>query len=78
MSAWLRPQADLSYGVYIYAFPIQQAVTQWSLANGWSLMACLSLSLVATVGMAAFSWFWVEKPALDWTRAVLNSHAPSH
>lgn len=78
VSAWLRPQADLSYGVYIYAFPIQQAVTQWSLANGWSLMACLSLSLVATVGMAAFSWFWVEKPALDWTRAALKIQALSH
>lgn len=61
-SGW--PREDLSYGVYIYAFPIQQAVTQISLSRGWSLSACLAASLVLTLAMAAFSWFCVEKPGI--------------
>ena len=76
-SSWLRgrPHADLSYGVYIYAFPIQQAITQVSLARGWSLAVCLGLSLLLTVLMAAFSWFCVEKPGIAATRRWL-AHRP--
>ena len=72
-SQWLRgrPHADLSYGVYIYAFPIQQAITQISLARGWSLAVCLGLSLLLTVLMAAFSWFCVEKPGIAAARRWL-------
>ncbi len=72
-SQWLRgrPHADLSYGVYIYAFPIQQAITQVCLARGWSLAVCLGLSLMLTLLMAAFSWFCVEKPGIAATRRWL-------
>ena len=72
--AWMkgRPHADISYGTYIYAFPIQQAVTEISLARGWSLAVCLALSLVITLVLATVSWFWVEKPAIAWTRAWLG------
>ena len=75
-AGWLRgrPHTDLSYGVYIYAFPIQQALTQVCLAQGWSLGVCLVLSLAATVCMAAVSWFGVEKPAIEWTRRTLRRH----
>ena len=68
-----RPHEDLSYGVYIYAFPIQQAVTQVCLANGWSLATCVGLSLVLTLFLAAVSWFFVEKPALAFTRRWLSA-----
>ena len=76
-SAWLRgrPHADVSYGVYIYAFPIQQAVTQISLARGWSLAVCLAASLALTVLMATCSWFCVEKPGIAATRRWLNRRA---
>jgi peptidoglycan/LPS O-acetylase OafA/YrhL len=53
---------DISYGMYIYAFPAQQLV---ALAGGTALgiapyiLACL----VATVPFAAASWFLVERPA---------------
>ena len=75
--AWLRgrPHADVSYGVYIYAFPIQQAVTQIGLARGWSLAVCLAASLALTVLMATFSWFCVEKPGIAATRRWLNRRA---
>jgi peptidoglycan/LPS O-acetylase OafA/YrhL len=49
--------ADLSYGLYIYAFPLQQVLA----ANG---MLSLWTSMAATLPFAAASWFLIEKPAL--------------
>jgi peptidoglycan/LPS O-acetylase OafA/YrhL len=54
---------DFSYGVYIYAFPVQQLVT--ALLGGrtvWWVNAAVSFPLV--VALAALSWHLVEKPAL--------------
>ena len=59
-----RARVDLSYGVYIYAFPVQQAVTALCLARGWSLAACLLLSLVPVMLLAWLSWFGVERPCM--------------
>jgi peptidoglycan/LPS O-acetylase OafA/YrhL len=55
---------DLSYGVYIYAFPVQQFVTMLFLprAIGWAW--ALTTSLLLTLGLAYLSWRYVEKPAL--------------
>ncbi len=55
---------DFSYGLYIYAFPVQQAIDHFlaaSLAPVWMSMLALAL----TLGLAALSWFWVEKPVLE-------------
>jgi peptidoglycan/LPS O-acetylase OafA/YrhL len=49
--------ADLSYGVYIYAFPVQQALALWGLLNVLTAVA-------AVLPFAAASWFLVERPAL--------------
>ncbi len=53
---------DLSYGIYIYAFPVQQAIVATGL--GTTPMTNLALSLAVTVPLAALSWYLVEKPAL--------------
>ena len=53
---------DFSYGVYIYAFPIQQTIVL--LMPGLSLAAMVALSCVVTLAVAVLSWNLVEKPAL--------------
>jgi peptidoglycan/LPS O-acetylase OafA/YrhL len=56
-------QTDLSYGVYLYAWPIQSTIaflTARSI-NPWTLSA-ISLALAGSV--AWVSWTFVEKPAL--------------
>lgn len=52
---------DYSYGIYIYAFPAQQA----ALALGAAApLANLALGFALTLPAAALSWHFVEKPAL--------------
>ncbi|NMO22627.1 acyltransferase [Pyxidicoccus fallax] len=56
-------RGDFSYGVYVYAFPVQQAVT--ALLGGrtaWWVNAALSFPVV--VALSVLSWHFVEKPAL--------------
>jgi peptidoglycan/LPS O-acetylase OafA/YrhL len=52
---------DFSYGTYIYAFPVQQALLACGVTLGWAGFAGLSSAL--TLPVAAASWFLVERPA---------------
>ncbi|WP_180128973.1 acyltransferase [Rhodoferax sp. BLA1] len=54
---------DLSYGLYIFAFPIQQLLAQWSHDRGWSFGFLLCLALALTSAFAYASWHLVEKQA---------------
>ncbi len=53
---------DYSYGVYIYAFPVQQAVT--ALQPQIGLGTHIAVSTLFTLVLAVLSWHAVEKPAL--------------
>ncbi len=53
---------DLSYGVYIYACPVQQAVVQ--LVPHWSLPDQILAATVIVLPLALASWVIVERPAL--------------
>lgn len=53
---------DISYGLYIYAFPVQQSVA----ALGVTEPALnIALALPVTAALAALSWRLVERPALE-------------
>ena len=54
---------DYSYGVYIYAFPIQQLLAMWGV-NKWGYAAYTFLTLLAVIPLAVGSWWLVEKHAL--------------
>jgi peptidoglycan/LPS O-acetylase OafA/YrhL len=60
----LRLRTDLSYGVYIYAFPIQQLLVIWGLGSMNPVVFAV-IAAFATVPLAALSWFLVEKPSLS-------------
>ncbi|MFM2588590.1 acyltransferase family protein [Vibrio sp. TBV020] len=52
---------DLSYGTYIYAFPVQQALVYYFLPSGWILFWT---STAVTLIFAYISWHYIEKKAL--------------
>lgn len=66
-------RGDASYGIYIYAFPIQQAVASYLIPQGYSATFGLFVSSVLTLLLAQLSWHWIEKPALNLKFMLLSS-----
>ena len=54
---------DLSYGTYIYGFPVQQAVV-WYFNNQLTVAEGLAITVPITLALAWVSWHCVESPAL--------------
>ena len=66
---------DISYGIYIYAYPVQQVVSHF--APDLHPLLAIPLSFLLVAGIAALSWRFVEKPALGIKRHHLRfSRAP--
>jgi peptidoglycan/LPS O-acetylase OafA/YrhL len=66
-------RADLSYGLYIYAFAIAQLLAMYGLGSlGFTayFIATLALALI----FAAGSWYVIEKPCLQLKSAALPLH----
>jgi peptidoglycan/LPS O-acetylase OafA/YrhL len=62
---WLRrltERNDLSFGVYIYAAPIQQTIVQMN--PEITPLTLAAAATVFTLAAAYLSWEWIEKPAL--------------
>jgi peptidoglycan/LPS O-acetylase OafA/YrhL len=53
---------DYSYGLYIYAFPVQQSVA--ALIPGVSVLSMVVISAVVTFTLAAISWHVIERRSL--------------
>ncbi|QOZ66939.1 acyltransferase family protein [Bradyrhizobium arachidis] len=53
---------DYSYGIYIYAFPIEQLVAYFF--NGISPLGIIAIATPLTIGISAASWHTIEAPAL--------------
>lgn len=66
---------DFSYGIYIYAFPVQQLLVHWS-NNSISVSMLFIGSLAITLPIAVLSWKFVEEPALRrWKPAARTATA---
>jgi len=57
----LQQLGDPSYGLYIYAFPVQQLLVQWHPMQGWQLFMG---SLIVLLPLSYASWHWLEQPLL--------------
>ncbi|CAH1662652.1 Peptidoglycan/LPS O-acetylase OafA/YrhL [Hyphomicrobiales bacterium] len=71
MAGWLGPAkaplallagADFSYGIYLYGFPLEQAVFQFLRPSSPWLLIVQVLPVVLAVALG--SWLLIEKPAL--------------
>lgn len=64
------PFGDLSYGVYLFHWPIQQSIVHAIPGvQSWWLLILISLPLTAVC--AWLSWTWVEKPILVRKKPIL-------
>lgn len=72
----LTERGDISYGVYVYGWPIQQLV--WPIGVGhpahWAINTAIALPLAMLAGLA--SWLLVEKPALRFKGRFMGLQRP--
>lgn len=63
MHRWATKRGDLSYGMYLFAFPVQQLLIRYAGAHltAWTLFF---LAFVLSYGAAKLSWRFIEAPAL--------------
>lgn len=66
---------EMSYGVYIYAFPVQQMVVS-SFGPEIGPLRLMLLSMPPVLLLAWLSWHWVEKPALR-LKAIRSDEKPA-
>jgi peptidoglycan/LPS O-acetylase OafA/YrhL len=66
----MRRIGDISYGTYIYAFPVQQLIIHYHLGigPGWLIAATVPI----TYACAFLSWRLVERPALRLRRRLTS------
>jgi peptidoglycan/LPS O-acetylase OafA/YrhL len=66
LSPRLLKHQDVSYGLYIYHMPVVNTfiflVAEWRFSNEWATVAII---LFSTMLFATFSWFTIEKTALN-------------
>tara|TARA_R110002096_G_scaffold179063_3_gene355985 strand:+ start:1124 stop:2239 length:1116 start_codon:yes stop_codon:yes gene_type:complete len=61
---------DYSYGIYIYAYPIQQTLV--SLVPDITPMQMFGAAVAGSLPLAIASWHLVEHPALRWKRPLAD------
>ena len=67
---------DYSYGVYLYGFPVQQAV-QACLGGATSMWLNFGLAAPIIFLWSKFSWAFVEKPALGLRKKIARRATPA-
>lgn len=67
LSLKIKMKSDPSYGMYLWAFPIQQIIANYITTN---LFLGFSLSITASLIIGRLSWNYIEKPFLKNKRAL--------
>jgi peptidoglycan/LPS O-acetylase OafA/YrhL/predicted O-methyltransferase YrrM len=66
---------DYSYGIYIYAFPIQQTLSSvLHTTSGWLVFGIV---MPITSLAAVLSWHWIERPALKIKSKLVGAEPPA-
>ena len=60
-------RTDISYGLYLYAWPVTKLLLWWQVASSPLVVGLLTWLLAAAAG--TLSWFLIEKPVMEWVRA---------
>ena len=67
---------DYSYGIYIYAFPVQQMLVIWGV-NAWGYWPYTAVTIVVVMALAVASWWLVEKHALKLKHIGMERRVPA-
>lgn len=82
-SAGLRLAGHLSYGIYLWHFPIYDHLLSWTDGKGaglasWDALFGLFVATVLTLAVAVASYTWVERPLLERkVRSSISGGEPS-
>jgi peptidoglycan/LPS O-acetylase OafA/YrhL len=63
--AWMAHCPDISYGIYLYGWPVECLWIWW---HGGSPWVTFFVSTIVCFGLGWLSWHWVEHPALKLKR----------
>ena len=67
-------KVDLSYGMYLYGFVIQQILVKYMLKYNLSVNVFFVISTIVTLICATFSWYLVEKPAQNLGKFLVKKY----
>ncbi|WP_447877505.1 acyltransferase family protein [Serratia fonticola] len=68
----LKLRNDISYGVYLWGFPIQQVYSQ---TFNLGFISNITLSIITTIFIALISWKLVEKPFIILSKSIFNNYS---
>ncbi|GGN09514.1 acyltransferase [Terrabacter tumescens] len=68
---------DISYGVYLFAFPLQQLMAVAGVPSAVGLEWFAVLSVAVTVPVAWASWLLIEQPAMRLRRLIPTTPGPA-
>ena len=74
LMSWTSRFGDFSYGLYIYAFPVQQMIA--ALTHTTNALKMFALSFAVTFAISILSWYFVESRALKWKERINTKKYP--
>ncbi|HHB9455576.1 TPA: acyltransferase family protein, partial [Salmonella enterica subsp. enterica serovar Anatum] len=66
----IKIQKDISYGVYLWGFPVQQSISY--MFNDISTLSHIMLSIAVTIPIAYFSFVFIESPAINFSKKIIK------